>query len=173
MSLNIKKLAKSCTSLKHKYTKLYSICRKHFKYCVNTVFAFKDIVEQSWSTKLTYNAVKNKLNIINKNTYIDYFLLIYTRNNKSILFYDQFKSTYLSRSAWCLVRIPQWFSLYTWLYKNLLTLTNEGSETETSCWDQLSLSTSHSLHQSVYIPKHCWTWGLILNYFSNKLSSNT
>lgn len=91
------------------------------------------------------------------------FLLILSRNLKSLFFYDQLKSTYLSQSAWCLVRIPQWFSLYTWLYKNLLTLTDEGSGTETSCWDQLSLSASHSLHHSAYIQKHCWTWGLILN----------
>lgn len=94
---------------------------------------------------------------------MNYFLLILSRKFKSIFFYDQLKSTYLSQSAWCLVRIPQWFSLYTWLYKNLLTVTDEGSGTETSCWDQLSLSASHSLHHSAYIQKHCWTWGLILN----------
>ena len=66
--------------------------------------------------------------------------------------------TYLSQSAWCLVRIPQWFSWYTWLYKNLLTLTDERSGTQTSCWQQLSLSTSHWLHVDA---THCCTWGLI------------
>lgn len=92
-----------------------------------------------------------------------FFCPFLSKTIKSILFYDHLKSTYLSQSAWCLVRIPQWFSLYTWLYKNLLTVTNEGSGTETSCWEQLSLSTCHWLHQSAYIHKHCWTWGLILN----------
>lgn len=35
---------------------------------------------------------------------------------------DQRRSTHLLQSAWCLVRIPQWFRLYTWPYKNLPTL---------------------------------------------------
>lgn len=53
----------------------------------------------------------------------------------------RFQSTYWLQSAWFLVRIPQWFSLYTWSYKNLSTLSNGRSGSETSCWDQLSLST--------------------------------
>lgn len=72
---------------------------------------------------------------------------------------DQRRSTHLLQSAWCLVRIPQWFRLYTWPYKNLPTLA-VGGGTETSCWEQLSLSASGSLGYSASIQKHCWTWGL-------------